>query len=330
MIACLRCGYQNQPTSKFCASCGGPMPAAQAAAGGQAAPAPHAPQQQPPPAQGWGAPPPGQLPHHHPGAPPGWGAPVQQPPAQGAPPGWGQPPQQGGFSPEQARVGQAQQGLNPFGATMAPEQQGLAGYAPPPGHAPGQQHPGQQHPGHNPQAGGYGPPPGAVPGWPAQPHPDPSAFAATAPPPTTDEPPPPDQPPPAPYGVAAPQASPNDTQASVGASSPTEEARRVLAGFLVSYEKELGQAFIVYQGQNTVGRQDAAQGLDIEIDHPTTSSRHAILHASARPGRLQLEDLGSTNGTFKGDVRLDRGVRVELADGDHVRFGGFEVIVKIV
>jgi pSer/pThr/pTyr-binding forkhead associated (FHA) protein len=99
---------------------------------------------------------------------------------------------------------------------------------------------------------------------------------------------------------------------------------------LVSYEKELGQAFIVYQGQNTVGRQDAAQGLDIELDHATTSSRHAVIHATARPGRLQLEDLGSTNGTFRGDTRLERGARVELADGDRVRFVGFEVIVKIV
>ena len=66
------------------------------------------------------------------------------------------------------------------------------------------------------------------------------------------------------------------------------------------------------------------------MDHPTTSSRHAVLLASARPGRVKLEDLGSTNGTFVGDQQLERGRKQELRDGDKLRFGGLRVIVKIV
>lgn len=108
-------------------------------------------------------------------------------------------------------------------------------------------------------------------------------------------------------------------------------AARTLAGFLVSYDQsELGAFWPIYQGQNTVGRRGAAPGLDIEIDHPTTSSRHAVLFASARPARLKLEDVGSTNGTYLGDQPLDRGRKHELRDGDLVRFGGFSAIIKLV
>jgi len=106
---------------------------------------------------------------------------------------------------------------------------------------------------------------------------------------------------------------------------------RSLAGFLVSYDQsDIGVFWPVYQGQNVVGRKGAAPGLDIEIDHPTTSSRHAVLFASARPARLKVEDSGSTNGTYLGDQPLDRGRKHELRDGDLIRFGGFSAIVKLV
>jgi pSer/pThr/pTyr-binding forkhead associated (FHA) protein len=109
------------------------------------------------------------------------------------------------------------------------------------------------------------------------------------------------------------------------------DAPRAIAGFLVSFEgSELGTSWILYQGKNVVGRKGAADGLDIEVDHPTTSSRHAIVHASARPGRLKVEDPGSTNGTFVNDQKLTKGTHQELKDGDTLRFGGYAVTVKIV
>jgi pSer/pThr/pTyr-binding forkhead associated (FHA) protein len=104
-----------------------------------------------------------------------------------------------------------------------------------------------------------------------------------------------------------------------------------LAGFLVSYEgDERGTFWPIYQGQNALGRRGAAAGLQIEIDHPTTSSRHAVLYASARPARLKIEDTGSTNGTFVREQQLERGQRVEARDGDTVRFGGFATVIKLV
>ncbi|GMV17286.1 MAG: hypothetical protein AMXMBFR56_55100 [Polyangiaceae bacterium] len=222
--------------------------------------------------------------------------------------------------------------------------------APPPGPPPGT------------PAFGASPPGGApapAPGWN-----DPAAFAATAPPPTADEheaaqrakappspepaPPPPASPPAAPPASAAPSAHPPAEEARPSAPPPTgvsrteaqvardpmsvgPDAPRTLAGFLVSYEaNELGTFWPLYQGKNVVGRKAAIEGLDIEIDHPTTSSRHAVLHAAARPGALKLEDPGSTNGTYLNEERVAKGTPVEIRDGDTLRFGGYTTTVKIV
>jgi pSer/pThr/pTyr-binding forkhead associated (FHA) protein len=168
-------------------------------------------------------------------------------------------------------------------------------------------------------------------------------FAATAPPPTTDEyeaqvrrsqapvqpAAPPVQAPSAPPVAAAPAPA-----APLGPGRDPEQvepgAIRALAGFLVSFDQsELGVFWPIYQGQNVLGRKGASAGLDIEIDSPTTSSRHATLYASARPGRIKLEDMGSTNGTFLNDAPVERGRKYELRDNDTLRFGGFNVTVKI-
>jgi FHA domain-containing protein/zinc ribbon protein len=109
------------------------------------------------------------------------------------------------------------------------------------------------------------------------------------------------------------------------------EGPRTLVGFLVSYDSvDIGQYWPIHQGRNVLGRQGAATGLDLEISHPTTSSLHAVLLATARPGRVLVEDTSSTNGTFVNDNVLAPGQRWELRDGDRVRFGLFDTIIKIV
>jgi FHA domain len=166
---------------------------------------------------------------------------------------------------------------------------------------------------------------------------DPSAYAATAPPPTNEEfdrlqPQHQSAPIPGTY-APPPMAAPSAPPPPVAAPGPTvsDPSLRVLAGFLVSYETtELGVFWPIYQGQNIVGRKGAAPGLDIELDHPTTSSRHAVIHATARPGKLRVEDPGSTNGTFLGEHMIEKNKSHDLRDGEAVRFGGFNVIVKII
>src|SRR5688572_12599434 len=115
-----------------------------------------------------------------------------------------------------------------------------------------------------------------------------------------------------------------------GADFPLD-GPRTLVGFLVSYENvDVGQYWPLLQGRNVLGRQGAATGLDIEVSHPTTSSLHAILLALARPGRVVVEDAGSTNGTFVNDNMLTPGQRWELRDGDRIRLGLFNAVIKII
>ena len=267
-----------------------------------------------------------------------FGATVGPPQGYGAPPPaapYGAPPQAApyGAPPQAAPYGAPPQAA-PYGAPPP------AYPAPPPGWgAPQEQPPAQawQPPGASPAA----PPVALAHGSHSK---DPSAFAATAPPPTNEEfdrlhqhnpaapPPPAYAPPPQPAPLAAPSAPPPAVAAPVApAPSAVDTSLRVLSGFLVSYETtELGVFWPIYQGQNVVGRKGAAPGLDIEIDHPTTSSRHAVIHATARPGKLRVEDPGSTNGTFLGEHMIEKNKSHDLRDGEAVRFGGFNVIVKII
>jgi hypothetical protein len=138
-----------------------------------------------------------------------------------------------------------------------------------------------------------------------------------------------------PPGAPSGTGRPNPPIGAAGARDPSTDfpldGPRVLVGFLISYETvEVGQYWPIHQGRNVLGRQGAATGLDVEITHPTTSSLPAVLLAAARPGRVVVEDTNSTNGTFVNDNILAPGQRWELRDGDRVRFGLFDTVIKIV
>jgi pSer/pThr/pTyr-binding forkhead associated (FHA) protein len=63
-----------------------------------------------------------------------------------------------------------------------------------------------------------------------------------------------------------------------------------------------------------IGRDDDCSILDPD---PSVSRRHAIVLLQS-DGQFLITDLGSTNGTFVNDARVDSSV---LADGDRVRVG---------
>lgn len=265
MSQCARCGAENQPTNRYCLSCGAPVAAAlpgQKLASG--------PPLGPPSAE--------------------YAATIQS--ASDSPPGAAR------ISAPPLDVPPMNQPADPYGPTAPPPYENFVSRARPP------------------QA--------VVPVGQAAPKPAPIIVA---PPPIAEERIP----------WAPPQGS--SQQGGVSPVSPAgldpelvePGAPRTLAGFLVSYDQTpLGAFWPVFQGTNLVGRRGAAPGLDIEIDHPTTSSRHAVLYASARPGRVKVEDTSSTNGTFLGDRALDRGRKHELRDGDLIRFGAFSGIIKLV
>jgi pSer/pThr/pTyr-binding forkhead associated (FHA) protein len=74
-------------------------------------------------------------------------------------------------------------------------------------------------------------------------------------------------------------------------------------------------------GTKTVGR---AVRADFQVDAPMVSRVHCRLAADAHD-RLEVEDLGSTNGTFVNERRVTRAV---LAPGDHLRVGRVEFFVS--
>ncbi len=80
--------------------------------------------------------------------------------------------------------------------------------------------------------------------------------------------------------------------------------------------------FVLDEGENIVGRNPAR--CTVCIDEPRVSGRHARIVVSG-DGAI-IEDLGSTNQTFVGGVRVTSAR--PLASGDVIRFGGPKVTVR--
>lgn len=76
-------------------------------------------------------------------------------------------------------------------------------------------------------------------------------------------------------------------------------------------------------GDHILGRDP---DLELFLDSPSVSRRHARLRISGRDATL--EDLGSKNGTFVGSRRIQ--AAVPLADGDSIRIGSVEMAFRIV
>jgi hypothetical protein len=342
MSACTQCGTMAaKETDKFCNVCGSPLPRPAQNAPPQAPPGPqYAPTPMPAPA--YGGPPPSPFgapagppaarcqmgheiatgasycPHGHPIAldqmqfsndaygggpgqfPQGGGGGVYGAPPRPAPGGYG-PPQPSPYGTPQAQ------------APYAPPPPAQA-YAPPPPLSPPQPaypppvSPPQQ--GYAPPVSPFGAPPGGQPGY--QPAPQQPGYQ-----------PAPQQPgyqPPQPYG--APPAPPFAAEATPS---------KILRGFLVAYgANPSGDYWSLTGGRLLVGRLGAAEGIDISMQDPTISSRHAAMVVDAASGAIVVEDTGSTNGTFVNDEHIGFNGRRDLRDGDRLRFGGFTTIVKII
>jgi hypothetical protein len=88
--------------------------------------------------------------------------------------------------------------------------------------------------------------------------------------------------------------------------------------FEVPLEKLVGQP----QGM-FIGR--AADQCELVVPHPTVSRRHAKLSVAGEA--LQIEDLGSTNGTSVNGAVLKAGTPTALQAGSKLRLGDVELIV---
>jgi hypothetical protein len=112
---------------------------------------------------------------------------------------------------------------------------------------------------------------------------------------------------------------------------PREAPPHVLRGFLIAYGRNPnGDFWPLTGGRHTIGRLGSSDGIEIPIQDPTVSSRHATLNVDPATGSIVVEDAGSTNGTFVNDEPIGRGGWRELRDGDRLRVGGFTTVVKVI
>jgi pSer/pThr/pTyr-binding forkhead associated (FHA) protein len=124
--------------------------------------------------------------------------------------------------------------------------------------------------------------------------------------------------------------------AAAGAQSPAPAEPRATAKKAPSTHRLVSEngetVFHLSVGSETsIGRRDPVTGIDPDVDltaidtHRTTSRAHARIYHRGRKFFLR-EEIGTSNGTFLNETKLQTGVPVELVDGDVVRLG----LVKLV
>ncbi|MDH3260794.1 MAG: FHA domain-containing protein [Acidimicrobiia bacterium] len=96
-----------------------------------------------------------------------------------------------------------------------------------------------------------------------------------------------------------------------------------VAGYALVVERgpRAGMTFVVNEGTTTVGRHPDS---DIFLDDITVSRHHCRFRSEGE--LFDVEDSGSTNGTYVNGERVDRGV---LQPGDEVIVGKFHLIVAL-
>lgn len=86
-------------------------------------------------------------------------------------------------------------------------------------------------------------------------------------------------------------------------------------------------------GESTVGRFDSVTGLSPTVDlreldvKRSCSRRHARIIVRNRSVFVR-EEVGTANGTYVNGKRLDGGVEVSIENGDSVRFGAVETVLR--
>ena len=125
---------------------------------------------------------------------------------------------------------------------------------------------------------------------------------------------------PAPSAAGAPQREVE----TVGATLNDEPCPHPNQGLqMVAMERgSLARYQLPASGSLTIGR---SEGCDIALHDPQASRRHAVLHIG---NALELEDVGSHNGTRFRNERLSVNARVSITVGEPVRIGDALLIVQ--
>jgi len=102
----------------------------------------------------------------------------------------------------------------------------------------------------------------------------------------------------------------------------SNEAGQVKAGGSRFWLTGAGLELVLRQGENLIGR---APDAHVRIESPKVSRNHARIMVDG--DAAVVEDLGSKNGTFIGDARVDG--PTPLAHGDQLRLGQLAAILSI-
>ena len=116
---------------------------------------------------------------------------------------------------------------------------------------------------------------------------------------------------------------------SVKATAEGEKLPAVLLTLIPKYAETLLEPIVVSEFPFLISKSDdtfARYSDQFPEEYKFLSRRHA--HIFARDQDLLIEDLGSTNGTFVSDSRLDEHARI-LHDDDSIAFGGNHFIYKV-
>jgi len=116
------------------------------------------------------------------------------------------------------------------------------------------------------------------------------------------------------YAFAGEARTETGDVSAAGISSPGGSA----VAWIIWNEKEL----LLSEGENVLGRDP---DLPAFLDHPQISRRHARI--VLEDGRTILEDLGSKNGTFVGEERIES--PASLSDGEAFRLGREVLVLRL-
>ena len=129
-----------------------------------------------------------------------------------------------------------------------------------------------------------------------------------------------------PAELPQPEMADGKAGAALNLSSSGAGGNKPHARLVIERGKSVGKQFLLSSAESNIGRWDADGGVfpdvDLDSDDPEAkvSRRHARITLS--DGKYQLEDLGSTNGTFiNRGKRLSPGTRQPLNDGDEIIVG---------
>ncbi len=104
------------------------------------------------------------------------------------------------------------------------------------------------------------------------------------------------------------------TTAVTAISKISERGVNRAAALVVIHGEDLGKKYDLTDRQLIIGRSSKA---DVQVDQESVSRNHAKVKADG--GRITIEDMGSTNGTFVNDEQVEG--QLKLRNGDFIKIG---------